>query len=140
MFWSPRWMEILKLISNTVFHHFFWKKMSQKQKWYGDLRLSCQRFLYVLVIVHLVAFRKCFWTVKLHKTLALAEQNVCAYKHVIFPFFSILMDQIKCSDHFSVFFGESITMVTQNKQMDISTQSWNELTNLLERKYLKSVF
>ena len=50
------------------------------------------------------------------------------------------MDQIKRSDHFSVFFGESMTMVTQNKQMDISTQSWNELTNLLERKYLKSVF
>ena len=69
------------------------------------------------------------------------EQNVCAYKHVIFPFFfSILMDQIKRSDHFSVFFGESMTMVTQNKQMDISTQSWNQLTNLLERKYLKSVF
>ena len=57
-----------------------------------------------------------------------------------FFFFSILMDQIKRSDHFSVFFGESMTMVTQNKQMDISTQSWNQLTNLLERKYLKSVF
>ena len=50
------------------------------------------------------------------------------------------MDQIKRSDHFSVFLGESMTMVTQNKQMDISTQSWNQLTNLLERKYLKSVF
>ena len=57
-----------------------------------------------------------------------------------FFFFSILMDQVKRSDHFSVFFGESMTMVTQNKQMDISTQSWNQLTNLLERKYLKSVF
>ena len=51
------------------------------------------------------------------------------------------MDEIKRSDHYSVsFIDESMNKVTQNEQMDISIRFWNELTNLVERRYLKSVF
>ena len=41
----------------------------------------------------------------------------------IFPyFFSVLMNEIKRSDHFSVSFDESMNKVTQNAQADISIQ------------------
>ena len=54
----------------------------------------------------------------------MAEQNVRTYKHMAFfhIFFSVLMDEIKRSDHFSVSFDESMNKVTQNAQADISIQ------------------
>lgn len=51
-------MEILKLIQ--IYHYFLLKKMLQKPRNYGHLRLSCQHVLYNLVIVYPLAFRKCF--------------------------------------------------------------------------------
>ena len=63
-----------------------------------------------------MALRKCFWTVKLHKTVALVEENICTYKHgIIFAYiFSVAKDEIKRSDHYSVSFDELMKKVTQN--------------------------
>ena len=106
---------------------------------YGYLRLSCQHFLYGIVVVYLITFRKCFRTVKLHKTLALAKQNVCEYKHMAFFHIFFSFDEIKRSAYYSVSFEESMNKVTQNEQVVISIQYCNELANLVESRYLKSV-
>ena len=54
--------------------------------------------------------------------LALAEQSFPIYKHMTFfhIFFSVLIDKIKCSDHYSVSFDESMNKFTQHEQIDIS--------------------
>ena len=55
-------------------------------------------------------------------------------------FFPVLMDEIKHSDHYAVSFNESTNKVTQDEQVNIRIQFWIELTNLLESRYLNSVF
>ena len=74
--------------------------------------------------------------------LALVEQNVQTYKHMAFfqYFFPVLMDENKHSDHYAVSFNESMNKVTQDEQINVRIQFWIELTNLLEIRYLKSVF
>ena len=50
------------------------------------------------------------------------------------------MDENKHSDHYAVSFNESMNKVTQDEQINVRIQFWIELTNLLEIRYLKSVF
>ena len=50
------------------------------------------------------------------------------------------MDEIKHSDHYAVSFNESMNKVTQDEQVNIRIQFWIELTNLLESRYMNSVF
>ena len=79
---------------------------------------------------------------KLAKNFSLARTK-CLYMQTygIFPYlFSVLMDEIKFSDYCSISFDESMNKITQNEQMDIDIRFWNKLTNLVESRYLKSVF
>ena len=68
---------------------------------------------------------------KIAKNISLVGRK-CLYIqiHGIFPYFlSVLMDEIKLSDYYSVSFDESVNKVTQNEQMEIGIKFWNVLLN-----------
>ena len=70
----------------------------------------------------------------------MAEQNVSTYKHGIFPYFFSSFDEIKSTDYYSISSDEPMNKVTQNEQMDINIRFWNKSADLVENRYLKSVF
>ena len=88
-------------------------------------------------------FQKMFLDSKIVQNVSLGRakcSNIQTYG--IFPifFFPVLMDENKHSDHYAVSFNESMNKVTQDEQINVRIQFWIELTNLLESRYLKSVF
>ena len=59
----------------------------------------------------------------------------------IAPYFaSLLLEDIKHSDNFSISFDESLKSVTANQQMDIVITFWNKLNSKVEVRYLTSIF
>ena len=60
---------------------------------------------------------------------------------VIDPHFaSLLLEDFKQSDNFSISFDESLNSVTANEQMDIVVTFWDKLNSNMEVRYLTSIF
>ena len=60
---------------------------------------------------------------------------------VIVPHFaSLLLEDFKQSDNFSISFDESLNSVTANEQMDIVVTFWDKLNSNMEVRYLTSIF
>ena len=59
----------------------------------------------------------------------------------IAPYFaSLLLEDIKHSDNFSISFDESLNSVTANEQMNIVITFWDELNSKVQVGYLTSIF
>ena len=69
----------------------------------------------------------------------------CSYKMLITfginPYFaSLLLEDIKHSDNFSISFDESLNSVTANEQTDTVIKFWDKLNSKVEIWYLASIF
>ena len=88
------------------------------------------------------SFKEMFPDSKIANKFSLARTK-CSYMitYSIAPYFaSLLLEDIKHSDNFSISFDESLNSVTVNKQMDIVTTFWDKLNSKVEVPYLISIF
>ena len=87
-------------------------------------------------------FKKMFPDSKIANKFSLARTK-CSYMitYSIAPYFaSLLLEDIKHSDNFSISFDESLNSVTANEQMDIVITFWDKLNSKAEVRYLTSIF
>ena len=87
-------------------------------------------------------FQEMFPDSKIANKFLLARTK-CSYMitYGIAPYFaSLLLEDIKLSESFSISFDDSLNSVTTNEQMDIVVTFWDKVNSKVEVRYLTSIF